>query len=1242
MPSISIPRSYPSPRRSLLLAAICALAALALVLTSTSVADPGDQAGISNIIAGRVVIQPQGDSLDFSTAEAAAASAEQLSDALGLEIGFMRRLGGGAVLLSLPESAHPNAIADILSERADIEFAEPDIWVRPLLVPNDPSYPDQWYFSEPDAGINVEGAWDLGNGFGTVIAILDTGLIPHEDLSSARVLPGYDLVEDLLHSGDNNGRDPFPVDQGGFTDWHGLKVTSVAAADTDNAVGQAGTAYGAEVLPIRFVGQNNTGTMTDLVDAIYWAAGFSLDYIPDNPHPADVINISYGGDADNCQLILRRAINRARNVGSAVVVAAHNQNRDVAGTSPANCDKAFTIAAIDREGSKADYSNFGDGIDLAAPGGEVEPLGNTSDPDGVLVASNAGVQSLGDDIYEFAEGTSLATPQVSGAAAILKALRPNLPLNDLETLLQSSARAFPTGVSEPCTTATCGAGILDAAAAVAALPSQVGPSLTGLQPTSGQRGDSVTIAGSGFGSNTGRVLFAHREAVIQSWADGQIQVEVPGGVGGAGVPVRVEHNGGDLSQALAFDYNAPLQATSLIIEGPDSVEPRSRVRYRATVTYNDGLREDVSQAVTWSVFGYGPSFHPTQLNQLQSGTAFGPDLIQAVFRYRGDGGNGITAQKRIVIYEPGPPTLIGLDIRDTNEVLEASIERFEAWAQFSDGTEEKVTGRSIWDTDCAPAGRFIARGIFRTRLVEENTLCNISATYELRGQTASQTLGITIIDLVLTEVVISGPTDVEEGGECEFQAFARFSDGSEREITRRRWTSNNEPVLNVSRGTCTVGKVDDNTDVEIGMSYRFRRVTKTDTHTITVINRVLEFVKIKKQGSEITEPDEIPESRTTTYTATAHFNFGPDEDVTALATWEFVPPPPVCHQIISGLLIACAVTADEDVTIRATYTFETQPPKHDDLNVRIKDRVLLSLKVTGPSPLIGGTSAQYTATGIFNTPPLQEDLTNLASWTVTPPHTITAGLLQTVPVLSDQDVDVTATYTYQSQPAMSDTRDPPVRILAAPTRTLTVTGPTGADPEKVYKNTTTPFHALLSTTTSAGTIVTDVTDQATWSVVARRRHAKMIEITNLTPNCTSEATPLTRGWLKAKRMLRNQTVTVRAFYTDALGTIGNGLRVNIVSQAPNLITVHGPGNLSEQTTTRYQACATFPDRSGVLVTPNARWRCSSKRCRPIGSDKGLIRTYAVSQPKPTVIRAATGGGRSIVKGLLNAQISNDK
>jgi len=191
--------------------------------------------------------------------------------------------------------------------------------------------------------------------------------------------------------------------------------------------------------------------------------------VPANANKARVLNLSLGGSGA-CDTTTQNAINSARSRGAVVVVSAGNSNADAINSNPANCAGVITVAATNRSGGKASYSNYGTSVTIAAPGGDTGA--------GILSTLNSGTTTPASDSYAYYMGTSMAAPHVSGVVALMLSANPNLTPDDVAAKLKSTARAFPAACSG------CGAGIVNAAAAVnAALASATTTTTTPPPPT---------------------------------------------------------------------------------------------------------------------------------------------------------------------------------------------------------------------------------------------------------------------------------------------------------------------------------------------------------------------------------------------------------------------------------------------------------------------------------------------------------------------------------------------------------------------------------------------------------------------------------------------------------------------------------------------------------------------------------------------------------------------------------------
>jgi serine protease len=378
--------------------------------------------------------------------------------------------------------------------------------------------------------------------------VIDTGYRPHADLSG-QILPGYDFITSSTIANDGNGRDSDASDPGDWTpagscgsgvpaqdegsSWHGTHVAGTIAAKTNNGVGVAGVAYGARIVPARVLGRCG-GYTSDIADAIIWASGGTVTGVPANANRARVLNLSLGGTG-SCDTTTQNAINSARSRGSVVVVAAGNSNTNASTSSPANCQGVIAVAATNRAGGKASYSNYGTNVTVAAPGGDTTG--------GILSTLNAGTSTPAGDTYAYYMGTSMATPHVAGVVALMLAKNPNLTPDDVAARLKSTARAFPAACSG------CGAGIVDASAAVTAAIGTVVPTTPTINETESNNtlatanavGTSGTIVNGTMASSTDSDYF-----VVQVPAGKTLTATLAGGTSTADYDLYVYNSAGTL------------------------------------------------------------------------------------------------------------------------------------------------------------------------------------------------------------------------------------------------------------------------------------------------------------------------------------------------------------------------------------------------------------------------------------------------------------------------------------------------------------------------------------------------------------------------------------------------------------------------------------------------------------------------------------------------------------------------
>lgn len=406
-----------------------------------------------------------------------------LSTTAGLEVSYVRAMSGNAHILKLRErlsASQLERIAARITAMPDVEYAEPDYILNPALAPNDTYYAMQWHYFEP-YGINLPSAWDITTGSSDIrIAMLDTGITDHPDLNG-RWVGGYDFISDVMMANDGNGRDSDPRDPGDWitsaesssgyfsgcyvenSSWHGTHVAGTIGAATNNGIGVSGVNWTSQIVPVRVLGKCG-GYMSDIVDGMRWAAGLTVGGVPANPHPARVLNLSLGGGG-SCGTTLQNAIAAVNAAGAVIIAAAGNSNANLNTNNyvPANCSGVITVAATNRAGNRAFYSNYGSTVEISAPGGEYFP----SSQYGILSTTNSGLTAPSAGTYAYYSGTSMAAPHVAGVVSLMLSVDPTLTFNQVVEILQNTARAFPTGSG--CTTSTCGSGIVDAAAALSAV-----------------------------------------------------------------------------------------------------------------------------------------------------------------------------------------------------------------------------------------------------------------------------------------------------------------------------------------------------------------------------------------------------------------------------------------------------------------------------------------------------------------------------------------------------------------------------------------------------------------------------------------------------------------------------------------------------------------------------------------------------------------------------------------------------
>lgn len=490
-----------------------------------------------------------------------------LSTRSGVRFRAARAIGPAMQVVELEQplaGAELDATLARIAGDPGVAFVEPDARAYRHAVASDPLFPAQWHLASTEvAALDVTGAWDATTGSpGVVVAVLDTGVrFEHPDLGQAgrggRLLPGYDFVGPDDAGGfrvanDGDGWDPNPSDPGDWvtdaqadtntfagcdvadSSWHGTRVAGMIGALANNGAGVAGATWGSWILPVRVLGKCY-GNNSDILQGMRWAAGLSVPGVPDNPYPAKVINMSLGAQGA-CTAGYQSVLAELSAAGVLVVASAGNS---IGGPVefPANCPGVAAVAGLRHIGTKVGFSSVGPEVTIAAPGGNCV---NTTLGSPCLFSldttSNAGTRAAAESIYtdqfNYNVGTSFSAPQVAAIAALMQSVNGHLRQPQLIARLQEGARPFPAapvGVAQcfvpaseddiqlecACTTGTCGAGMADAAASVAAARRPVAAIAV---PATVAAGQDVVLDGGGSGAACGRSVSAYAWSVVSGSA----------------------------------------------------------------------------------------------------------------------------------------------------------------------------------------------------------------------------------------------------------------------------------------------------------------------------------------------------------------------------------------------------------------------------------------------------------------------------------------------------------------------------------------------------------------------------------------------------------------------------------------------------------------------------------------------------------------------------------------------------
>lgn len=353
---------------------------------------------------GRILVMPR-----------AGLSDHEFAKALAPHGGRGRKVGQSDLhIVELPGNASEKAVVERLSKHPHIKFAELDRAFRSNFAANDPYLGSAWHLNK----VNAPVAWDLGQGSGVTVAILDSGVeASHPDLA-AQMVPGYNFFDNNNNTADVYG--------------HGTAVAGVAAAASNNGVGVAGMAGQARIMPLRVSDTNGWGYTSTIAQGITYAAD----------HGARIANASFGGIAGSASI--QNAAQYMKNKGGLVFVSAGNNGVDE------NYNQTTTLIAVsatDEWDNRTSWSSYGNFVSLSAPG--------------ITYTTRTGGS------YGQAMGTSFSSPLAAGVAAVVMSANPSLSGAQVEKLLFSTAADLGAAGRDN----IYGYGRVDAAAAVKAAAS---------------------------------------------------------------------------------------------------------------------------------------------------------------------------------------------------------------------------------------------------------------------------------------------------------------------------------------------------------------------------------------------------------------------------------------------------------------------------------------------------------------------------------------------------------------------------------------------------------------------------------------------------------------------------------------------------------------------------------------------------------------------------------------------------
>lgn len=306
----------------------------------------------------------------------------------------------------------------------------PDYILEANKIPDDPLYSQQWGLP----AIKAEKAWNRVEGENSItVAIVDSGVdYNHPDFKGRTILQGWDFSTCAVSIVDPNDRvvciqpkptDNDPMDESG----HGTHVAGIVGAATNNGIGISGVTWETKILPVRVLAPAGWGTLAQILQGIEYSIF----------NGANVINLSLGGGG-SCE-IFDPLFKLAEEKNIVIVAGAGNSNEELKNNAPALCRGVITVGGTDKENIRAQFSNWGENVTISAPGVDILSLkASCTNP------YCPSVEEAIDKNYILMSGTSMSTPYVSGAVALLQGANSKLSPSAIKKCLVDSADAIQT------------------------------------------------------------------------------------------------------------------------------------------------------------------------------------------------------------------------------------------------------------------------------------------------------------------------------------------------------------------------------------------------------------------------------------------------------------------------------------------------------------------------------------------------------------------------------------------------------------------------------------------------------------------------------------------------------------------------------------------------------------------------------------------------------------------------------